>query len=62
MKEKPKPFRDALNNEYVNFIKKNHLRLLLNEHNPHPGHSRSRSKGEKLSPEPKKMQTHIPMP
>jgi hypothetical protein len=52
MKEKPKPFRDALNNEYVNFIK----------HNPHPGHSRSRSKGEELSPEPKKMQTHIPMP
>jgi hypothetical protein len=54
MKEKTKPFRDAVNNDYLNFIKKNHLKLLLNEHNPQWGHHRSLSKGEDFQPEPKK--------
>ena len=58
MKRSSKPSRDTLNNDYLNFIKKNHLRMLAIE--PTPGHHRSRSKGEEMQPEPKKFLNPVP--
>lgn len=43
MKRLSKPTRDTTNNEYLNFIKKNHLRLLADQEKR--GHYRSLSKG-----------------
>mgnify|MGYP000966830766 CR=1 FL=1 len=59
MKRLSKPSRDTLNNDYLNFIKKNHLRMLAEA--PLAGHHRSRSKGEEVPPEHKRAQNALPI-